>query len=406
MTFGTGVAETAIVGHSEEVGAAYGSDGSYGCYRSECVLNEGSVGVSRFVAVGQYENYEDVGGTGFQVYAGATAFVGFSRGAAWNVDPAMIDPNDPSLGPVGEFYAWSIGLDAGAAVGGAGCITTIRNVVRDWKVVGGPDARCRDAQACADGPTDCSASVSINDGSSASDSSALVLEQIPAGPYSIGETQVTLRASDATGSSDECTALAEVIDCTPPGLSCQPTVAECEADRSAFVEPIAPVVEECTAYSVAGLPAQDYPLGRTTIEFTVTDAYLNESSCETSVTVVDTTAPEIVNAVAQPAVLWPPNHKMQRVEIDVNMMDACDPDARCLVTSVESSDPDRVWWRSKDQAGDSRIVGPTTVELRAERMGSRSSRTYAVHFECADTTAGNVSHGQVQVVVPHDQARR
>ena len=406
MTFGTGAAATIILGMNEERGGVYGSDGSYGCYRSQCVLNEGSIGVSAFYAVGQYENYEDVDGYGFQVYGGATAILGASRGAAWNIDPSMIDPDDPSLGPVGEFFAWSFGPDIGAAVGGAGCDTTVNTVVSNWDVVGGPDARCRDSQACADGPTNCSASVSIDDGSTASDGSAPVLEQIPAGPYSIGETQVTLRASDATGSSDECTALVDVDDCTPPALTCRETVAECEANGQAFVEPIAPAVDECTAYSVAGPPAQDYPLGRTAVEFTVTDAYLNESSCETNVTIVDTTAPEIVNAVAQPALLWPPNHRMQRVEIQVDVMDACDPNARCWVTSVESSEPDRVWWRRKDQAGDSRIVGPTTVELRAERIGNGSNRTYAVHYECADTTAGNVSHGQVQVVVPHDQGRK
>ena len=406
MTFGTGAAATLILGANEEQGGVYSSDGSYGCYRSECLLNEGSIGVSAFYAVGQYENYADVGGDGFQVYGGATAILGLSRGAAWGVDPAMINPDDPSLGPVGEFFAWSFGPDIGAAVGGAVCRTTVNTVVRNWNEVTEPDARCADRNVCAEGPVTCSATASINDGSTVPGGGPPTLEQIPPGPYQIGETEVTLRVTAPDGASDTCSALVDVLDCTPPAVTCRETVAECQHERMAFVEPLPPLVEDCTAHSVIGPPAGDYPLSETSVTFDVTDAYLNTSSCDTRIRVVDTQPPKVVSASARPAVLWPPNHKMQRVEIQMEAVDACDPDASCVVREIESSDPDHVWWRRKDQAGDARIVGPSTIEVRAERSGDSKSRTYTVHFECADTTAGNVSRGQVQVVVPHDQARK
>jgi hypothetical protein len=78
---------------------------------------------------------------------------------------------------------------------------------------------------------------------------------------------------------------------------------------------------------------------------------------------------------------------MQRVEIQMEAVDACDPDASRVVREIEISDPDRVWRTRKDQAGDARIVGPSAIELRAERSGYGNSHNYTVHFECADTTA-------------------
>ena len=402
MTFGSGAALAVVAGGSFEKGGVYSYDGTYACYLSTCVMWEGNAEFSAFSSIGQYETYGDFESDGYAAYAGAGVVFGASRATVWD-----LDPDDVSASVVGDTFSVSFGIDFVPITAGVSyCTTEVNKVIEDWKVITGPKARCSDRTVCAEGPTVCTADVSIDAGSEGSDGQPPSLEQTPPGPYPIGETAATLRASDSTGAYDECSALIDVNDCTPPVLTCQPTVAECQAERSAFVEPVAPVVEECTAYSVVGPPAQDYPLGRTPVQFTATDAYSNTSSCETSVTVSDTKAPEIVFAAAHPAVLWPPDHKMQRVEIQIEAVDACDPDASCVVSSIESSEPDRVWWRRKDQAHDGRILGPTTVELRAERSGSRSSRSYTVRFECTDTTAGNVSSGEVRVVVPHDQARR
>jgi hypothetical protein len=400
MTFGSGAALSAVRGVSFEKGGVYGSNGTYGCYHSTCTMRETNAQISAFSSIGQYEFYEDAVDPGFQSYLNLGYFVGAGYARVWEGE--SIETADT----VGEVYSVSLSVDVLPVTAGvADCTTEVNEVIRDWKVITGPDAKCADRNVCADAPTACTAAASIDDGSSASGGGALVLEQIPPGPYAIGETQVTLRVIDPSGANDTCSALVDVRDCTPPAITCRETVAECQHDRKAFVEPLPPIVEDCTAYSVNGPAAGDYPFGATPVQFVVEDAYDNESSCATQIRVVDTRPPQVLSASARPAVLWPPNHKMQTVQISIEARDACDPNAACTLTGIESDESDRRWWDWKDRSGDARIVGPRTVALRAERSGWGDGRAYTVRFECADTTAGNVSRGSVQITVPHDMGK-
>lgn len=401
MSFGSGGALAAVLGGSFEKGGVYGSNGTYGCYLSYCVLSESNAEFSAFSSIGQHETYEGFVGSGYAAYASAGYLFGAGYSTVWN-----LDPSDLAADVVGENFNIFFGLDfAPVTAGVAYCTTEVNEVIRDWKEITDPVAKCADRNVCAAGPAACTAAVSIDDGSTIPGGSAPVLEQIPPGPYAIGETQVTLRVTDSGGASDECSALVDVRDCTPPAITCRETVAECQHDRKAFVEPLPPIVEDCTVYSVIGPAAGDYPLGATPVQFVVKDAYLNESSCTTRIRVVDTKPPKILSASAQPAVLWPPNHKMQRVQISIDARDACDPGATCVLTGIESNESDRSWWNWKDRPHDARIVGPRTVELRPERSGFGAGRVYTVQFECTDTTAGNVAHGSVQIMVPHDMRK-
>jgi len=119
-----------------------------------------------------------------------------------------------------------------------------------------------------------------------------------------------------------------------------------------------------------------------------------------TVIVKDVTPPEIESVSASPNVLWPPNHKMSLVVVDVTVADNCDEAPTCLITSVSSNE-------SENNLGDGnttsdwQIVGNRTVKLRAERTGTGSDRVYTVTVECVDA-AGNSSIGNVIVTVPHD----
>ena len=53
--------------------------------------------------------------------------------------------------------------------------------------------------------------------------------------------------------------------------------------------------------------------------------YPHAATCSTTVTVRDTTPPEILNILAIPNVLWPPNHRMIPVSVTVDAVDTCDP---------------------------------------------------------------------------------
>jgi hypothetical protein len=149
-------------------------------------------------------------------------------------------------------------------------------------------------------------------------------------------------------------------------------------------------------------PDRLYPLGTTAVSFTAMDSWANTANCETSVAVVDTRPPEIRSVVATPSVLWPPNHEMRTVHIEVGAVDACGSGATCRVAGIASSE-------AADATGDGStgvdtlIVGDGSIMLRAEREGSGPGRTYTVSVECQDGS-GNASHSSVNVTAPHDNA--
>lgn len=136
---------------------------------------------------------------------------------------------------------------------------------------------------------------------------------------------------------------------------------------------------------------------------TVTDDDGASDSDQIMVTVEDTTPPEIIGIIATPAVLWPPNHKMMPVVLSVDAEDACDVSPNCSIVDVSSSEP-------LDGAGGGKastdwiVTGDLSLQLRAERTGKGSGRTYTVEVECLDAS-GNSTVGTATISVPHSQKK-
>jgi hypothetical protein len=84
-----------------------------------------------------------------------------------------------------------------------------------------PIAACHDVTVAA-GAGVCSASASIDNGSSDPDGDPITLAQSPAGPYALGSTVVTLTVTDGQGASDSCQATITVVDQQPPAVQCVP----------------------------------------------------------------------------------------------------------------------------------------------------------------------------------------
>lgn len=81
-------------------------------------------------------------------------------------------------------------------------------------------AMCQDVTVSTD-PGACSASASIDDGSSDPDGDPLTLTQSPAEPYAVGATSVTLSCTDGLHSpEDTCTGTVTVEDHEPPAALC------------------------------------------------------------------------------------------------------------------------------------------------------------------------------------------
>ena len=117
--------------------------------------------------------------------------------------------------------------------------------------------------------------------------------------------------------------------------------------------------------------------------------------------IVDVTPPEIIGLAANPAHLWPPNHKMVPVNLDVSVYDNCDAQPFCQIVDVSSNEPEN-GLGDGDTAPDWVITDDLSGDLRAERAGIDSDRIYTITVECTDD-AGNSSSGTVTVTVAHDQ---
>jgi len=228
-----------------------------------------------------------------------------------------------------------------------------------------------------------------------------------------GTTPVTFTAKDADflGAQSTCQANVQVVDTTPPSITCPaPITVECTqfGGTPASNAPITAFLGGASATDICdpsptlsnNAPAF-FSLGTTTVAFKATDADSNQSQCLANVKVQDTTPPVISALSASPNVLWPPNHKFVPVHISVSATDTCDPNPTCAVTSIASNEPP-TGGGSGNTSPDFAITGPLDVSLRAERDGTGTGRIYTITVRCTDHS-GKGSQKATTVTVPHDQ---
>lgn len=151
-------------------------------------------------------------------------------------------------------------------------------------------------------------------------------------------------------------------------------------------------------------PARDVvvPLGTHTFDVVVDDHFAGVRADSMQVTVQDTTAPTIHSAVPSRSTLWPPNGQMLPVTVTVDATDVCSANVTCRIVSVTTSEPNTRPGLSPKNTPDVELTGPLSLLLRAERLGSKSGRTYTITIRCTDSS-GNFSEKDVIVTVPHDQ---
>jgi uncharacterized repeat protein (TIGR01451 family) len=109
--------------------------------------------------------------------------------------------------------------------------------------------------------------------------------------------------------------------------------------------------------------------------------------------------PVISNQSVDPAVLWPPNHKMRDVAVSYTVTDNCGvPSLNLMATSNEAVNGNG----DGNTAPDWIILDAHSLQLRAERAGGGAGRIYTVTIAATDSGGGSSSK-QVQVVVPKNQ---
>ena len=151
--------------------------------------------------------------------------------------------------------------------------------------------------------------------------------------------------------------------------------------------------------------AASLKLGTNLVTVTVVDSAGNETSCDSTIIVQDTIAPVITKVTASPASLWPPNHKLVPVNINVAIKEACClGDWRILsVTSNEAIGSGAEKKGSGNTLVDWTITGNHGLTLRAERAGTGKGRSYTITVQAQDCS-GNLSlPATFTVTVPHNQ---
>jgi len=144
-----------------------------------------------------------------------------------------------------------------------------------------------------------------------------------------------------------------------------------------------------------------FPLGTNVVDISVSDSASNTVSCSSALTVIDTLPPVITAASASPSRIWPPNHKMVDVRLNVTAKDQCDASS-WKVISVSSNEPVN-GLGDGDTGPDWEIVNDHSVRVRAERSGRGNGRVYTIKVQAQDA-AGNLGKVcSIHVVVPKSQ---
>jgi hypothetical protein len=221
--------------------------------------------------------------------------------------------------------------------------------------------------------------------------------------FGVGTTTLTCTATNLTGSDTKSFSVT-VRDLTapPPPELTVPDDITVEATSADGAE-VTFVTTATNGGIIVCTPASGstFALGETTVSCTAT----NDGGSDTdsfTVTVVDTTPPQILSVDATPGVLWPPNHQMVDVTVAVVAFDVADPAPVSRIISVTSNQPVN-GTGDGDVAPDWQITGPLTVKLRSERS-SGQDRIYTITVETMDAS-GNTTTATDTVKVVNSKQR-
>ncbi len=137
------------------------------------------------------------------------------------------------------------------------------------------------------------------------------------------------------------------------------------------------------------------PLGEHTIILEVIDKAGSIDSNEITVTIEDTTPPEIELSVT-PNILWSPNGKMVEITPACAASDICDPEPEVSLVDITMNEP--------GNPDDIRIDSDGSIHLCAARSGNSKGRIYCLTYQACDNS-GNCTTRSTTVTVPHDNRK-
>jgi hypothetical protein len=192
----------------------------------------------------------------------------------------------------------------------------------------------------------------------------------------------------------------------PCALTCPADLVVCAnaGQCGAFVKFTPPLATNCAGLKIECMPPSGsfFPVGTNL----VTCIAKNNSNgqvkdhCSFQIIIRDCESPAIHDVSASPGILWPPNKRMQPVNIVVTATDNCElANSRIIWVTHNELDADT---GSGHSGMDWQVTGDLSLYLRAERSTGGNGRIYTITVQCEDL-AGNASTRTVSVSVPHDQ---
>jgi hypothetical protein len=240
----------------------------------------------------------------------------------------------------------------------------------------------------------------------------------PTSLFPVGNTTVTLTVADVQYNATDTVNIVVLADMTAPVVDAGPdvtveqvshegtqvilngTAIDAVSTRFNFTWSANGTILKAESNVTDTMLIYTFNLGTYIVTLNATDMAGNTGSDNVTVTVADTTPPEI-NATATPSTLWPPNHKYVEVHVTVTVYDACDPSPTLTFVSITSNEPDNSVGDG-NTTNDIIIINDFTFNLRAERSGTGPGRTYTITYQATDVS-GNHAMASVTVEVPHNQ---
>ncbi|MCK4752979.1 MAG: DUF5011 domain-containing protein [Planctomycetes bacterium] len=210
---------------------------------------------------------------------------------------------------------------------------------------------------------------------------------------SCGTYVVTYNASDTAGNAaEQVERMVIVEDTTPPVISLSGSdtiILECAMDS--YTEEGATAADICdddVSVVIGGDTVDTSSCGIYEVTYDATDASGNAAEqVVRTVIVEDTLAPEFSLSVS-PKRLWPPNHRMVKINVSKTASDNCDDFPEISLVSVVSNESD-------DGSGDGHTSDDIEIDedgsiyLRAERSGNGEGRIYTITYEATDASGNS-----------------
>jgi hypothetical protein len=222
----------------------------------------------------------------------------------------------------------------------------------------------------------------------------------------LGENSVTLSVTYDTGQSATGNAIVNVLDNISPTVVTQKVIIQLNsADKTNITTDMFnnDSTDKCGIQS-HNLDKTNFNctnVGVNTVKLTVTNVNGNTASKSAIINVQDNIAPTISSVSPSKSILWPPNHKMVPITVNIISTDNCACiGVNCKIISVTSNEPLNALGNGYTTF-DWEIIGYNTVNLRTERSGTGDGHIYTITVE-STYASGNKTRSKTTVSVPHN----